>query len=87
MLVEYIALAAAFVLAGCGDDDNADGRVAIEFFQNKSEAKGTFDRLIAKFNEQQTDIRVTQVNPPEAETILKTRVDREVALPTETAQE
>ncbi|MGG1878433.1 extracellular solute-binding protein [Paenibacillus cisolokensis] len=50
------------------------GRVQIEFFQNKPEAKGTFDALVDKFNQSQSDITVIQVNPPDAETVLKTRV-------------
>jgi len=61
------------MLTACGGNDTS-GRVQIEFFQNKPEAKGSFDALIQKFNESQSDITVVQVNPPDAETVLKTRV-------------
>ncbi|MDO7906367.1 extracellular solute-binding protein [Paenibacillus sp. JX-17] len=70
-----ICLTAALLLSACGrQDETADGKVKIEFFQNKPEAKGSFDKLIAKFNEQHPDVQVTQVNPPDAETVLLTRV-------------
>ncbi|RUT31970.1 extracellular solute-binding protein [Paenibacillus zeisoli] len=65
------------MLSGCGSksDGGASGdAVKIEFFQNKTEAKATFDKLIAKFNSANPNIKVTQVNPPDAETVLKTRV-------------
>ena len=63
-------------LAGCGGKgDSADGgKVKLEFFQNKAEAKASFDKLIKKFNDANPGITVTQVNPPDAETVLKTRV-------------
>lgn len=65
------------MLSGCGsksDGGASGGAVKIEFFQNKTEAKATFDKLIAKFNSANPNIKVTQVNPPDAETVLKTRV-------------
>jgi len=69
---------AASLLSACSNSKNAEsssgGTVKIEFFQNKTEAKGTFDKLVAKFNEANPNIKVTQVNPPDAETVLKTRV-------------
>lgn len=62
------------LLSACGGDSTNSGRVQIEFFQNKPEAKASFDALIEKFNSSQEDIQVIQVNPPDAETVLKTRV-------------
>ncbi|WP_445322333.1 ABC transporter substrate-binding protein [Paenibacillus sp. IHBB 10380] len=66
------------LLSACGNNGNSEGAsgstVEIEFFQNKSEAKATFDKLVAKFNEANPNIKVSQVNPPDAETVLKTRV-------------
>lgn len=62
------------LLSGCGTSGEAAGKVKLEFFQNKPEAKGSFDKLVAKFNESHPGIRVSQVNPPDAETVLKTRV-------------
>lgn len=62
------------MLSGCGSSKEADGKVKLEFFQNKPEAKGSFDKLIAKFNQTHPGIQVSQINPPDAETVLKTRV-------------
>ncbi|MFY4775813.1 ABC transporter substrate-binding protein [Metabacillus sp. RGM 3146] len=62
-------------LAGCSSEGTSgDGKVKIEFFQYKSEAKGTFDKLIAKFEKENPKIDVVQSNPPDAETVLKTRM-------------
>lgn len=63
----------ATVLNACGQSDTS-GKVTLEFFQNKSEAKGSFDKLVAKFNKEHPGIEVTQINPPNAETVLLTRV-------------
>ena len=62
------------LLSACGGSSKDTGKVQIEFFQNKPEAKGSFDTLIEKFNASQSRIHVIQVNPPDAETVLKTRV-------------
>ncbi|WP_411348302.1 ABC transporter substrate-binding protein [Paenibacillus sp. WLX2291] len=62
-------------LSACTSGNAANNDVVqLEFFQNKPEAKASFDELVAKFNEQHPNIVVTQVNPPDAETVLKTRV-------------
>ena len=66
-------LVIVLTLTACGAKEES-GRVQIEFFQNKPEAKGSFDALIEKFNQSQSEIKVVQVNPPDAETVLKTRV-------------
>lgn len=82
-----VSVLAMSVLSACGSNagnnaaDNSSNsggnssgeKVKIEFFQNKTEAKATFDKLVAKFNEANPNIVVTQVNPPDAETVLKTR--------------
>lgn len=73
------------LLSGCGSKNNDENQgsaggsksgktVELQFFQNKPEAKETFDKLVAKFNEANPNIKVSQVNPPEAETVLKTLV-------------
>ncbi len=63
------------ILTACtGGSTNGSNVVQLEFFQNKPEAKASFDELIAKFNKEHPNIRVSQVNPPDAETVLKTRV-------------
>ncbi|MCJ8014560.1 extracellular solute-binding protein [Paenibacillus sp. KQZ6P-2] len=60
--------------SGGGDSKPAGEKVKLEFFQNKPEAKASFDELVKKFNEANPNITITQVNPPDAETVLKTRV-------------
>ncbi|SFL00688.1 raffinose/stachyose/melibiose transport system substrate-binding protein [Paenibacillus sp. 1_12] len=81
----FTSVLALSVIAGCGGGNTnseassntaaAKGeKVKLEFFQNKTEAKASFDALIKKFNDANPNIVVTQVNPPDAETVLKTRV-------------
>jgi raffinose/stachyose/melibiose transport system substrate-binding protein len=55
---------------------DAGKTVKIEFFQNKTEAKASFDKLIQKFKAANPTIDVVQSNPPDAETILKTRISK-----------
>ncbi|ULT57735.1 extracellular solute-binding protein [Neobacillus drentensis] len=66
------------VLSGCGSNDEAsgssNGKVKIEFLQYKTEARGTYDELIKKFEKENPKIDVVQSNPPDATTVLKTRV-------------
>jgi raffinose/stachyose/melibiose transport system substrate-binding protein len=62
--------------AAGGGNAGGGGKVNIEFFQNKSEAKATFDKLIQQFNDANPNIVVKQLNPPDAETVLKTRVSK-----------
>jgi raffinose/stachyose/melibiose transport system substrate-binding protein len=66
------------VLAGCGSKDtssgDSNGKVKIEFLQYKTEARGTYDELIKKFEQENPKIDVVQSNPPDATTVLKTRV-------------
>lgn len=83
----FTSVLALSVLAGCGagktNSESASNtatssatgeKVKLEFFQNKAEAKASFDALVKKFNDANPNIVVTQVNPPDAETVLKTRV-------------
>ncbi|MEC0266821.1 ABC transporter substrate-binding protein [Paenibacillus anseongense] len=83
----FTSVLALSVLAGCGggktNSESASNpatsaapgeKVKLEFFQNKAEAKASFDALVKKFNDANPNIIVTQVNPPDAETVLKTRV-------------
>lgn len=64
---------AVLTLSACSTSGASD-KIQLEFFQNKSEAKESFDKLVDKFNSEQSKIEVTQVNPPDAETVLKTRL-------------
>lgn len=86
-----VSVLAMSVLSACGSnaaDNSANSggnassgeKVKVEFFQNKTEAKATFNKLVAKFNEANPNIVVTQVNPPDAETVLKTRAAKKIFL-------
>ncbi|KWX79262.1 ABC transporter substrate-binding protein [Paenibacillus jilunlii] len=84
-----VSLLAMSLLSACGNNSGSnaatdDGgnaasgkKVEIEFFQNKTEAKATFDKLVAQFNAANPDIVVSQINPPDAETVLKTRAAKQ----------
>lgn len=80
-----LALAAVTTLvSACGKTadtgDSASGAtdkgktVEIHFFQYKPEARGTFDKLIKKFEETNPNIKIIQDNPPDPLTVLKTKV-------------
>src|SRR5690625_1588835 len=66
----------AIFLIGCssGDGNGADGKVNLELFSNKTEAIETYRGLIEEFEEQNPDITIKLETPPEAETVLKTRL-------------
>lgn len=60
------------MMMACGKKES--NQVEIEFFQTKSEAIPTFRKLIAKFQEEHPTIKVVESYPPDAETVLRTRV-------------
>ncbi|MGM0873290.1 MAG: ABC transporter substrate-binding protein [Bacillota bacterium] len=65
------------ILAGCnagGDDEN--GKVTLELFSTKSESIDTYKGLIQEFEEKNPDIKIKLDAPPEAETVLKTRLTK-----------
>ncbi|WP_335963228.1 ABC transporter substrate-binding protein, partial [Halalkalibacter kiskunsagensis] len=66
------------LLAGCGGGNGGadDGTVTLEFFQFKSEAVGTYDQLIAKFEEEHPNIKIEQNNVPESDTVLLSRLSQ-----------
>jgi raffinose/stachyose/melibiose transport system substrate-binding protein len=71
-------LSALAVATGCGTAQaGSRGPVELEFFQFKAEAIGTFDEIIADFNEQHPNIRVQQNPVPESETAIRIRMVRE----------
>jgi raffinose/stachyose/melibiose transport system substrate-binding protein len=63
----------ASLTVGCSSSAD-DGKVKIEFFQNKPEAKVTFEELAKKFEKENPGIHVVVTTPPDAETVLKTRI-------------
>ena len=77
-----VLLFVSLLLAGCGSGDSAssgkssDGTVTLELFSNKQESVETYKALIAKFEEQNPGIKIELNVPPEAETVLKTRLTK-----------
>ncbi len=68
---------AALPLFGAGKQEAKNEIVKLELFQNKEEAVGTFDELIARFEEKYPDIDIEQNNVPEFETVLMTRMAKD----------
>ncbi|HET7616458.1 MAG TPA: extracellular solute-binding protein [Bacillales bacterium] len=74
------------LLAGCssgGSDGSGSGgsgdsgeQVQLELFSNKSESIGTYKELIKQFEKQNPNIKIKLEAPPEAETVLKTRLTK-----------
>ncbi|MBM7551492.1 ABC transporter substrate-binding protein [Thalassobacillus pellis] len=75
LLTSLVAAASAVTLVGCssGSGDSDD---AIEVFSNKSESIETYKKLIKDFEEKHPDINIELNAPPEAETVLKTRMTK-----------
>lgn len=71
------ALALSPLLGGCGNGEEADGKVVIELVQYKPEAVDAFEALEEKFNAEHDDIKLVIDSPNDAMTILKTRFIRE----------
>lgn len=78
-----IALAASMLLGltACGGDkgskeskESSKGTVKLEFYQTKREAVDSWDALIKKFNESQSEIVVEQNNVPDGQELLLTRM-------------
>lgn len=70
---------AMLLLTACRFDDADvgkldDGTVTLELFSNKQESVDTYKGLIAEFEEQNPGIKIKLNVPPEAETVLKTRL-------------
>lgn len=71
------ALTLSLLLGGCGNEENAEGKVVIELVQYKPEAVDAFEALEEKFNAEHDDIELVIDSPNDAMTILKTRFIRE----------
>lgn len=84
------AVVASSLLGGCGsgtdssesseaskeDGKNGDSqdKIHLEFFNVKSEVVGIYDELIDKFESENPDIEIEQVNVPDPTTVLQTRM-------------
>ncbi|SDC68975.1 raffinose/stachyose/melibiose transport system substrate-binding protein [Melghirimyces thermohalophilus] len=71
----WVTIMAVVLTVGCAsEDETADGKVHLEFFQNKPEAVGTYNELIKRFEKEHPNIDVEQNHVPDAETVLRTRL-------------
>lgn len=63
----------AFTMAGCGSQESSK---EVEFFSHKSENVDTMQKLVDKFNEQNSEdgVKVVLNTPADAGTVLKTRL-------------
>ncbi|WP_223439840.1 ABC transporter substrate-binding protein [Metabacillus dongyingensis] len=64
----------AAILAGCSSGEEADGKVTLNLFSNKSENINTYKGLIEEFEAENPNIRIKFDSPPEAETVLRTKL-------------
>lgn len=64
----------AAILAGCSSGEEANGKVTLNLFSNKSENIHTYKGLIEEFEAENPDIRIKFDSPPEAETVLRTKL-------------
>ncbi|WP_187976536.1 ABC transporter substrate-binding protein [Mycetocola sp. JXN-3] len=74
-----LAAAAAIIvpLSACSTDPEGAGKTTIELFQNKTEAIGTVNKLIAEFEKTHPKIRVIQTSVQDSVTVLKSRLAKE----------
>lgn len=60
---------------GCSNNESKnEGTTEIMFFSNKIEAVGTYNKLVEKFEAENPNIKVTISAPPDATTVLKTKL-------------
>ena len=57
-------------------DTESDGKIHLEYFNVKSEVTGIYDTLIEKFEKENPDIEIEQVNVPDPTTVLQTRMSK-----------
>ena len=79
--INYILCAILLVfvslpLFSTGTQEKKSEKLKMEFFQNKQEAIGTFNELIARFEKKYPNITIVQNNVPEFETVLMTRLTK-----------
>jgi raffinose/stachyose/melibiose transport system substrate-binding protein len=69
-----LALALSLSAVAAVGTANAASKTKVEFFQYKSEAVASFDKLITEFEKANPSIDIVQVNVPDQATVLKTRI-------------
>ena len=74
--IAALAVTASLTLTACSkeDDTSADGKVTIEYFNQKTEMVDTLKEIIKDFEAEDPNIHVKMTSVPGAGTVLKTRV-------------
>lgn len=73
-IAKIICLAALLIVLGACGQDKDDGRKTIELFNNKSENQLVYKKIIKDFEAENPDVRVVFTSPPDAGTVLRTRL-------------
>lgn len=83
LLLTTISISSLLLLAACGNGSNSDtaeGKeddgITLELFSNKGENIDTLESVIAKFEAENPGVNIELQSPPEAETVLKTRLTK-----------
>lgn len=80
LLMTTISISSILLLTACGGAANSEGAeengITLELFSNKSENIKTLESVIAKFEAANPDVNIELQSPPEAETVLKTRLTK-----------
>lgn len=66
----------ASLLAGCSSGKKDDGKTHIEFFSSKLENSNTYKEIIKDFEKKNPKIAVDLTSPPDAGTVIKTRLTK-----------
>ncbi|AYW50278.1 putative sugar ABC transporter sugar-binding protein [Tetragenococcus halophilus subsp. halophilus] len=66
------------ILTGCGSEESqADGKVELTFFSDKSENIDILQEIVNDFEDEYPDISIDLQSPPEAQTVLRTQLVRD----------
>jgi raffinose/stachyose/melibiose transport system substrate-binding protein len=83
LLITTISISSLLLLAACGNgsnNDTAEGNegkgVTLELFSNKGENIDTLESIITKFEAKNPGVTIELQSPPEADTVLKTRLTK-----------
>jgi ABC-type sugar transport system, periplasmic component len=71
-----LAVSVSFACAAGNKDADKSGKVSLELFSNKPESISTLQGLIDDFQKENPNIAITLTAPPQAETVLMTRLSK-----------
>lgn len=74
ILTIFSAFTSLLFMASCNGESSSDGVVELELFSNKTENINTYQKLIDQFEAEHEGIRINLYAPPDAETLLRTRL-------------